>query len=247
MKNAFKKSNKILESLKKGFADIKLVLEEGNYKLFLKQFIVIILLVFAYRYVNGALQQKDENVLGQIDAVRVQQDNEKDYLANKKKLLELEPRFPDLNAKNDWLLRQVIAVFRDAHLSPKISSTQSENSSNSGYTVASLPVELRLSYKDFGRLLAEIESQDEYLRVSEFSLSKEREPIGQNNIKLKINTVFPKEKIAASMFKEAAGTKDTKKKNSSKKDTKKQNSEQDAKQDAQQNAQQDAQTEEVKP
>ena len=201
-KTSDRKLGKFLESFKRGFVDIKLVLEEQNLKLFLKQAVVIALLILAYRYVNGALLRQKENVLGQIDAVVAQQDNEKDYLANKKKLLDLEPRFPDLADKNDWLLRQVIGIFRDAKLTPNMSSNQTEDSSNSGYVVAALPVTLRLSYGEFGKLLADIENKDEYLRVSEFSLTKEKTVIGQNTVSMKFNTVFPKEKVAAALFKD---------------------------------------------
>jgi len=216
MKTSERKASKLLESFKKGFVDIKLVLEEQNFKLFLKQAVVIALLFIAYRYANSALLHKKENVLGQIDAVVAQQDNEKDYLANKKKLLDLEPRFPDLSDKNDWLLRQVIGIFREAKMTPNISSAPTEDSSNSGYVVVSLPVSLRSSYGDFGRLLADIENRDEYIRVSEFSLTKEKTVIGQNNIQLKFNTVFPKEKIASALFKDMKKPKETKEKGTKK-------------------------------
>ena len=43
MNKSVKKPNKILESIKKGLNDIKTVAEEGNFKLFLKQAVVIII------------------------------------------------------------------------------------------------------------------------------------------------------------------------------------------------------------
>lgn len=204
MTTPVKKPNKIAESVKKGFADIKLVLEESNYKLFLKQFVVIIVIFLAYRYVNTALQEKDANIRGQIDAVQAQQNNEKDYLASKQKLLGLEPRFPDLSAKNDWLLRQIVTVFRDSQLTPKLGAAQAEDTSNSGYTVAAIPVTVQASFGDFGRLIANIENRGEYLKISEFNLSKSTEHLGDNNITMRVNTIFPKEKIAQTMFKDTA-------------------------------------------
>lgn len=199
-----KKSVKLLDSVKKGLKDIKLVLEEGNYKLFLKQLVVIIVLIFAYRYVNTMLHNQQDGIAGQIEAVHAQQNNEQAYLTNKKKLLELEPRFPDLETKNDWLLRQVVAIFKDSTIQPSIGSSQSENTSNNGYTVVSLPVSIEASYNDFGKLLASIENKDEMLRVSEFFIDKQENSLGFNNIKMQINTIFPKEKIAKTMFKEEA-------------------------------------------
>ncbi len=202
-----KSPNKIVESIKKGLNDIKLVMEEGNYKLFLKQIVVIIVIFLGYRYFNTSFQEKEMNIRGQMEAVLAQQTNEQDYLASKRKLLDLEPRFPDLSAKNDWLLLQVVSIFRDSHLTPKLGSSQAEDNTNSTYTAVGIPVSVEASYAQFGQLLANIENRPEYLRISEFTLTKGTEVLGQNSITLRINTIFPKEKIAAQMFKDVAGGK----------------------------------------
>ena len=202
-----KSPNKFVESIKKGLEDIKLVMEEGNYKLFLKQVVFIIVIFLGYRYCNTALTDKVSNIQGQIAALRAQQTNEQEYLASKNKLLDLEPRFPDLSMKNDWLLRQIVAVFRDSNLTPQLGSSQAEDTTNPSYTVVGIPVTLDASYAQFGQLLANIENRTEYLRISDFTLTKSTEQLGQNSISIRINTIFPKEKIAAQMFKDVAGGK----------------------------------------
>ncbi|WP_458402504.1 hypothetical protein [Candidatus Avelusimicrobium sp.] len=201
MKN---KMNKVMESAKKGFADIKMVLEEGNVKLFIKQFVVIAVLILLCRYANGKLREKESNFRGQIDAVQTQQRSEADYLANKKKLIDLEPRFPDVDAKNHWLLNQIVSVFKEVNLTYK-PSQQNEDNSVADYTIVNVPVTVVGSYADLGHLLAAIESRDDFMRVSEFGLMKGKnnmENIGENEITLKINTVFPKEKLAKKLFKD---------------------------------------------
>ena len=193
-----------MDSIKKGFADIKMVAEEGNIKLFLKQIIVIVIIFMACRSVNGKLQEKNSSLRGQIDAVQTQQRGEEDYLANKKKLIELEPRFPNAEEKNQWLLNQIVSVFKDVNLTYK-PSPQNEDNSVADYTIVNIPVAVTGSYADLGHLLAAIESRDEFMRVSEFSLLKGKnnlENIGENEITLKINTVFPKEKLAKKLFKD---------------------------------------------
>ena len=195
--------HKIMASTKQGLLDIKTVAQEGNYKLFLKQAVAIFLLILGFRYVNQSLDKQDQKVLGQISAVDAQQSNEKEYVAGKEKLLELEPRFPDLASKNTWLLSQVVRVDHEMGILLKTSS-QTEDSNNSGYTVVSIPVEATASYADFGRLLAHVESKDEYLRISEFSLTKisDAANLGKNTIRMKMNTVFPKEKLIPVLFKD---------------------------------------------
>ncbi len=201
MKNV-KKPNKFVDSIKQGFLDIKVVLEEGNYKLFLKPLVLIIALVFGYRYVNDMFQKQDRDIASKIEAVYTQQNSEQEYMTNKQKLLELEPRFPDLESKNDWLLRQIVAIFKNSSIRPSMGNSQSENTSNNGYTVVSLPVDIEASYKDFALLLADIENRDEFLRVSQFSIDKKEGTLGTNAIKMQFNTIFPKEKIAQSIFRD---------------------------------------------
>lgn len=209
MSKGVKKPNKILESVKKGLNDIKVVAEEGNFKLFLKQAVVIVIVFLGFRYYSQNLQKQDTKIHGQIDAVRTQQKSEKEYLANKEKLLKLEPRFPDMEAKNDWLLSQIVAVSRDSGITPSLGSEQSENTANAGYTVVSIPMSATLTYNQLGQLLANIENREEYLKVSEFSLKKNNEILGENEVSMTINTIFPKEKVAKTLFKDAK--KDTKK------------------------------------
>ena len=206
------KLQQIVASTKQGFMDIKLVLEDGQYKLFLKPLAVAIVLYLGYHYITGALAARDANIKGQIDAVHAQQNNEQEYMANKQKLLNLEPRFPDASNKNAWLLNQTrdqvkLVLGEEAkQLSTKIGPNQSEDNSNSGYTVVSVPVEVVTSYGNFGRLLASIEGREEFLKVSEFTLTKNTgsEGLGTNLIKMRVNTVFPAEKVADTLFKDKA-------------------------------------------
>lgn len=198
--------NKIKASLEKGFKDMKLVMEEGNFKLFLKQFIVIVVIFLVFRSVNNSFNQKISNYRGQMDAIHSQKANEQEYLTNKKRLLDLEPRFPDLSSKSEWLMTQVLDVFKQAELTPKFEGAQGENASDPNYTTTSLGISTTASWPQFAQLLVVLENRPEYLRMSSFSLDKngDSEQLGTNNIKLTINTLFPKEKLAPKLFKEEA-------------------------------------------
>ena len=199
--------NKIKASIEKGFKDMQLVLQEGNVKLFAKQLVVIIAIFLVFRYFNNSFQQKINNYRGQMDAIRSQQTNEQEYMASKKRLLELEPRFPDMASKSEWLMTQILDVFAQAKLTPKFSGTQAENTTNPNYTLANLEVASNASWLEFAQLIASVENRPEYLRISEFSLEKlnETNMLGQNKIKLKVNTLFPKEKLAPKLFKDQWG------------------------------------------
>ena len=116
----------------------------------------------------------------------------------------MEPRFPDMSTKKDsWLLNQVVNIFKEnSNITPKVAPTPQEDTSNNGYTVMSVPVDMNISYGDLGRLLASIEGREEFLKVSEFTLSKTANDLGQNNVKMRINTVFPTENVSKALFKD---------------------------------------------
>lgn len=198
------KSNKYVESLKKGFQDIQTVMQEGNYKLFVKQFVAVLVVFLGFKYCSGQFADKINNYNGQMDAIRMQQSSEREYMTNKDLLFELEPRFPDISEKNGWLVSQILGVFKEADLTPQVDGSQTEDASNPTYEAVSLQVSSEMDFTRFARFLADIENNDEYLKVSDFSLTKDTDPehLGNNKISMKFNTIFPKEKIAKKLFKD---------------------------------------------
>lgn len=198
------KLNKEIQSLKQGFQDVQLVSQEGNFKLFAKQVVLVGLVAVLFMWVNDKFDAQKRNLTGQIDAIRVQQTNEREYSSSKNRLLELEPRFPDMADKNEWLVNQIMSTFKDQNLTPVLDGSQQEDTSNPSYLVASYSVSVTAPFQAFGELLAAFENKSDYVKLSKFDLSKvtENDQLGQNKITLTVNTVFPKEKLAAKLFKD---------------------------------------------
>lgn len=207
------KVNKEVQSLKQGFQDIQLVSQEGNFKLFAKQVVVVVLAFFLFKWAGGKFAAEEQHLNGQIDAIRVQQTSEREYSSNKQKLLDLEPRFPDVADKNEWLAGQIMGTFKEQSLTPSLDGTQKEDSSNNSYMVASYTVGMNGSFDAFGKLLAAFENKDEYVKLTQFDLNKvtEGDEIGQNKVSFVVNTIFPKEKLASKLFKDAPAKKGGKK------------------------------------
>lgn len=202
------KSNKFkdfLLSWKQGLKDISDVMNDpGGWRLFIKAWIVIGVGFLLLRWGTGKLDEQTKEVRTQIDAIRVQQNSEQDYLTNKNKLLSLEPLFPDVKAKDQWLISQIIELFRQANVTANMNEPQLEMNTNPNYAVVSKKVTFTQNFLDFGKLLADIENSHAFLRVSEFSIQKNPDPneIGKNNITMTFNTIFPKEKLAPVLFRD---------------------------------------------
>ncbi len=196
---------KMMANMKHGLDDIKRVIDEGNYKLFVKQLIVLLLVFLGVRYFNDKLTQQQNNYKDQISAISIQQTHEQDYLDNKARLIRLEPAFPDMANKNEWLLRKIMDVLEGHRIQANISGNIVE-SSTENYTVTAQPVTFQQEFFALGKFLEDIENGDDFLRISELSIAKVTDTalLGTNNVTMKFNTLFPKEKYGPRLFKDYA-------------------------------------------
>lgn len=202
------KSDKFIafqSSLQQGWMDMKVVLQEGKFSLFVKQIVVLaVVFLLVQRGYKNLAAHKDK-IKDDTEALQIQQVNKSDYAANKQHLLRLEPLFPDISQKREWMLVRLSDVFEKHKIQANIDGNPNENSQGS-YVVASQQVAFTESFKRVGELLAEIENGDDFLRVSDFVLTKrtEQDLLGTNSVDVRFNTVFPNQKYAATLFKDYA-------------------------------------------
>ena len=191
---------------KRGLDDVQAVLQEGKFSLFVRQVVMLLVIFLLVRYGCGKLAERKGVLLDQMSKINIEQLNKDDYLENKQHLLRLEPLFPDYAQKNEWLLQRLIDVFNEHQMSPDINGNVSENASASTYTVMSHPVTFQRSFRDMGQFLADVENGDDFLRISEITVTKlvAPESLGENTVTAKFNTVFPKNKYASVLFKDYA-------------------------------------------
>ena len=197
------KQNPKVAQFKAGLKDIKNVVAEGKFTLFVKQVIVLAGVFLLVKTVNAKLEKHRVELKDKMSAITIQQTNKEDYLANKEHLLRLEPLFPNQEQKSDWLPSVLMSLFSKHDLSPKLDGNFTENAQKT-YTVVSQPVSWQQSYKKLGKMLADLENGDAFVRVSEVSIAKltGKEVLGDSAITVKFNTVFPKEKYAQKLFKD---------------------------------------------
>lgn len=199
------KQNPKIAQFKKGLQDIKNVFAEGKFTLFVKQFVVVLGVFLLVRTVNGKLAAHQAELKDRMSAITIQQTNKEDYLVNKDHLLHLEPLFPNKEQKSDWMPSVLMALFGKHDLAPKLDGNFAENAQPM-YTVVSQSISWQQSYKKLGKMLADLENGDAFVRISEVSISKltGKEVLGDNAITVKFNTIFPKEKYAPKLFKDYA-------------------------------------------
>lgn len=192
-----------LSPIKQGFADIKATLEEGNIKLFVKQVAVIMLAGWGVWTLTGKLSAQKAQINDRVYALSLQQTHQDDYMSNKDRLLRLEPLFPDMGKKNEWLIKTLMNAFGTHDIQANINGNAVEKV-ESNYTVVSQDVTFKGSFAELGNFLADVENGKDFLRISGVSLTKltDTNSLGKNTINIKFNTVFPKEKYGKRLFKD---------------------------------------------
>lgn len=197
------KTSPKVEALKRGFLDIKAVCEEGKIKLFAKQVVVVLLAFFGVRYLVGKINAQKEVVMDRISAIAIQQTHQDDYVANKDRLLRLEPLFPDISKKNEWLIQSLMKTFSAHQIQADINGNANEKAEGS-YTVMSQEVSFKESFANVGKFVADVENGDDFLRLSNITISKvmDTASLGQNTVTMRFATLFPKEKYAKRLFKD---------------------------------------------
>ena len=187
--------------MKKGLLDIKTALQEGNVKLFVKQLAVVGVCFWLLHWTAGKFDQQISRNQEQISSIDAQQRNEQEYVSNKNMLLTLEPLFPDIEAKNNWLTSKLLNLYKEVNLPPQLEGSPSENNSNSIFLLMSQGVSTKADLMKVGKFLERIENEPSYLRVSEVTITKDTSDLGNNKVTMRFNTVFPKQKIGATLFK----------------------------------------------
>ena len=196
-------SNPKTSGLKRGLLDVKSVLAEGNYKLFLKPLIFLLIVFICAKFLMGKMAAQKEVIIDKVSALSIQKEHQADYLVNKDRLLRLEPAFPDINQKGDWLLQALMKTFDSHKIQSNIDGNVTENS-DENRVVVSQDVSFQQSFRDLGKFLADVESGDDFMRISELTINKLLDPdsLGENAIRVRFSTVFPKEKYAKKLFKD---------------------------------------------
>lgn len=202
MKNLLK--NQKVMDFKRGLEDVKTVAQEGKFVLFLKQLVAVVACIFLVRYAVGKFQEQIKKNDDYVRAIAIQKKSEKEYLANKQKLIALEPLFPDVSEKNHWLTSRLLDLFKQANIAMQLDGNQGEEAGNATYIVASQSASAVMDYATLGKFLEQAENVNDSLRLSNVSVTKDSnsQNIGQNKVSFRFHTIFLKQKVGRTIFKD---------------------------------------------
>ncbi len=190
-------------NFQKGLQDIKSVLEDGKFALFAKQLVVLLVVFLLVRYGYTNMDAKKAKIKDDMAALQIQQINKSDYEENKQHLLRLEPLFPDIGKKQEWMLVRLSDIFEKRKIQANIDGNPEEHPQAS-YLVSSQLVTFMEDFQRIGELLSDIENGEDFFRISSIVITKQtdKEHLGTNAVAIQFNTAFPNHKYAATLFKD---------------------------------------------
>lgn len=204
-KPSAKPKSAALAGFQRGLQDIQAVFQEGKVVLFVKQFVVLLIVFLLVFYANKSLKAHQDKIKDEMSKIGLEQKYRDEYLANKEHLIKLEMLFPDISKKQDWLVVRLKDIFEKRKMQVVMEGNAGEET-QTDYVIGEQPVTFKAGFKEVGKLLADIENGDDFLRITDLTLTKltDTENLGFNNVSIQFGTVFPKNKYAPTLFRDYA-------------------------------------------
>lgn len=181
--------NKIIDWVKESINDIRVLIQERNFKPFWRPILLIVIICGLIVYLNNVSAKKVSNIKTKIEAQRAELDNEKEYKSTKTKYQKLLANLPPSNQKNEWILLQLGAIINQLGLDKTLKYSKSGTGSYGVFEVSSAKINGLLTYSELGRLVETIENNPQFLRISNMNLSRSSS-LGKISVQIEVYTAF---------------------------------------------------------
>ena len=184
---------KFVNKLKEDINNIKVLVLDRNWKLFLRPLLVILVVFIFVKYLNSNYQDKVAVMEKKIEAQQAEANNEKDYKFSKAKYQDLLAQLPPSAQKDEWILLQLTAITNRLQLKDFIKSEKGQNSSYGIFEISTAVVVGELTYNQIGRLVESIENNPQFLRINRLSLTRKESDLGKISVRIEVYTAFLEE------------------------------------------------------
>ncbi len=184
---------KFADKLKEDLSNIKVLILDRNWKLFLRPVLVILAVFLLVGYLNRNYQDKVSIIQRKIEAQQAEAANEKDYKFSKSKYQSLLAQLPPSSQKNEWILLQLDAIANKLQLKDAVRSTKGQNTPYGIFEISTAVVTGDMTYNQIGRLVEAIENNPQFLRINNLSLNRQESDLGKISVRLEVYTAFLEE------------------------------------------------------
>jgi hypothetical protein len=181
-----------IKDIQTGISDAKNMLIEKQYKPFLLPLVILFIVFFSCRYINGIALERVTVIKDKIEAQNAEIKNENEYKISKEIYEKFVKNLPPESRKSEWLLGEIHSLLGKHNIVPGKIGKQMFEESEDMFTLASVSFEIETDYATLGKLIASIESFDKFIRISELTANRAEGNLGRLKVSLRVNTIFIK-------------------------------------------------------
>lgn len=178
-----------VNKIKEDINNIRVLIQDHNYKPFWRPVLLIVLVFFLFYYLNNNAKDKVIVIQKKIEAQQAEADNEKEYNASKTRYQNLLAKLPPAAQKNEWILLQLEAIANNLKIRDVVNFAKGANSSYGIFEISTAEITGNLTYNQLGRLVETIENNPQFLRINKLTLNR-RENTETIAVKIEVYTAF---------------------------------------------------------
>ena len=184
---------KFFTDIKEGMSDVQNMLFEKNWTPFIRPLILLAIVFAGVWYIDGAANSKVMDARMKVEARKAEAESAKEYEESKALYESLKGQLPDYNKKDEWLLSQMLSFFNEVGVQP--SRTGKHILDEDGdFTHSSVTFDFELTYEQLGKLVEMIENSEQFMRLSNLTISRAEGSLGRLQAGFRVHTLFLKNK-----------------------------------------------------
>lgn len=184
---------KFFTDIKEGLSDVQNMLFEKNWNPFIRPLVLLLIVFVGVWYINGVANSKVLEAQRKVDAKKAEAESAKEYEDSKALYDQLVKQLPDYSKKDEWLLSQMLSFFNKVGVEP--SRTGKHMLDEDGdFTHSSVTFDFELTYEQLGKLIEMVENNEQFMRLSNLTVSRAEGALGRLQAGFRVHTLFLKSK-----------------------------------------------------
>ena len=182
-----------LNMLKEQFSNIQVLIQDRNFKPFIRPIVAVVLVFFLVNLLNNNAKDKVAIIQKRIEAQQAEVDNEREYRTAKSKYQNLLSKLPPASQKNEWMLLQLGSIANRLKIQDDIKYVKGPTSNFGILEISTANISGNLFYSQIGRLVETIENNPQFLRINKITMDKQENALGKIAVKIEVYTAFLEE------------------------------------------------------
>lgn len=184
-----------INDIKVGMTDAVTMIKDKNLKLFLRPFLVMVVVIFLVLFLHKGTSSQIRNMKKKAEAQAAELENREDFLRNKSKYGKLIEALPSNKQKSLWHASQIISIREQLKLPADAMLNGNEVQTTDGvFTLSTIPIKGEMTFEQIGRVIEAIENYPSFICISDLRISRKQGELEKLEVNFNTNTIFVQDK-----------------------------------------------------